>query len=112
MFLDRTKISKNQPQSENNRCTGYSLLLPSNLDLPVRIKILEVLVPEDQDLPLSGKQSKFVETCVAQFGNLDTFDFCANVGADIIRRGAGTEEVWFLGVSAGTWVNVICNIAS
>jgi len=90
-------------------CTGYSLLLPGDLNLPLRTDILEVLVPKDQELPLCSKQSKFVETCVAQLGNLDTCNFCANVGADITRLGARTEEVRFVGVSAGAWVNMVCN---
>jgi len=112
VFLDRTEISKNQLRSENLYFPWCQFVSPSDLNLSVRTEIFEILVPEDQELPLRSKQCKLVEPCVTQLRDLDTSDFSANVWADVIRLGARAEEVWFGGVSATAWVNMVCETST
>jgi hypothetical protein len=107
--LDRTEAPK-KTRSHPDQFLPHNAFSPSNLNLPIRTKILEVLVPEDQKLPLCSVQRNLVEPRIVQLRNLDPSDFCADVWADIVRLGVRPKEVWFGGVSTGTRVGVLCEV--
>ena len=114
MPLDRAEVSTTQSAASRTLLPHEiiaCMTLPCNLNLPVGTDILEVLIPEDQKLPLRNIKRKFVKSCVAQLGNLDACKFCANVRTDIVRLGTRAKEIWFGGICTGTWVGMFCEIS-
>jgi len=76
--------------------------------LTIWTNVFEVLVAEDQNLPLSGKQSKFIQALLCKFGYLDAGNFSAEVWANVASGDVGVEEMRFLRVSPSTRIDIVC----
>ena len=78
-----------------------------DLNLTFGTDILEVLVAEYDDLPLSNIESEFIQTLLGELRELYTMDFCTEIGTNVRHLGIGGEEMGLLGVGAAAWVDVV-----
>jgi hypothetical protein len=78
-----------------------------DLNLTFGTEILEVLVAEYDNLPLSNIESKFIQTLLGELRELYTMDFCTEIRTNVGYLGVGGEEVGLLGIGAAAWVDVV-----
>jgi hypothetical protein len=78
-----------------------------NFHLTIGSKILEILVSEDENFPLSGVQGELVETLLIKLTNLHTLDLSADVWGDVLG-GSVCEQVRLCGVSPASSIDVFC----
>ena len=67
-------------------------------DLAVSSDILEVLVTEEENPPLSSEESELVETLLGELRELHTVDLGTEIWAEVTELHVGSEEVGFGGV--------------
>ena len=75
--------------------------------LLIRGDILEVLLPEDHELPLCNEQRQLVQPFLRQFRELNARDFGTNIRAKVVQLGVGSEQVGLGWVGSGARVDVI-----
>lgn len=80
---------------------------PGDFNLPVRRKVLEVLVTEKKNFALGSEQCKFVQSFMRQFGDLDSGDFSPDVWAYVLDFDVGVKKIWLRWIGACAGVNVI-----
>jgi hypothetical protein len=66
--------------------------------LAVRSDILEVLVPEQENLPLSSEESELVKTLLRELRELNAVDLGTEIWAEVVELHVGSEEVGFGGI--------------
>ena len=95
-------VIRDSNKSKRNRINGLC-----EFNLTIWTNILEILVTEDQNFPLSGKQSKFIQPLLRQFGYLDAGNFSAEVWANVTSGDIVVEETRFLRVCPTTRIDMI-----
>ena len=66
--------------------------------MAVGSNILEVLITEEKNLPLSSEESELVETLLGELRELDTANLGAEIWAEVVELHVGSEKVGFGGV--------------
>ena len=67
--------------------------------MAVGSNILEVLITEEENLPLSSEESELVKTLLGELRDLNTFDNSTEVRGDVLQRNTILEQVRLLGIS-------------
>ena len=84
---------------------NYSVL--GNFDLLVGVDVLEVLITEDQQFPLSSVQTELVQAFSAELTDLDALNDGANVRVQVLDFSI-LQKVWFSLVSTSCGIGVFC----
>jgi hypothetical protein len=69
-------------------------------------KVCKVLVSESDDFPLGHEPCKLIFSGRVEFTQLNSEDFCANCGSQIICGNAGCEKLWKLEIGVKTVVSM------